>query len=57
MQQVVERVRNDNIEHFVKLGKREWSQCYQGQSEFENWLIQQQQRQKMVERSLREYYQ
>ena len=37
LHQVVERVRNDNIEHFAKLGKRKWLRCYQGQLQFEDF--------------------
>lgn len=37
LQQVVERVRNENIDNLVKLGKRKWSRYYQGQLQFEDF--------------------
>ena len=37
LRSVVERVRNDSPEHFIRLGKRKWTRCYPGRLQFEDF--------------------
>lgn len=37
LRSVVDRVRNDNPEHFIRLGKRKWTRCYPGRLQFEDF--------------------
>lgn len=37
LRNVVEIVRNDSLEHFIRLGKRKWTRCYSGRYQFEDF--------------------